>query len=69
MTVKELKTALESYKDDAEVQVVITNGTYESVYTKGCYDMSIEGENEEFDEYDNIERNPQSEVVKFVLYR
>lgn len=69
MTVKELKTALASYKDDAEIQVVITDGEYDSVYSKTLYDMSVEGENENFDEFDGRERNPQSNVVKITLYR
>lgn len=69
MTVKELKKALASYKDDAEIQVVITDGEYDSVYSKTLYDMSVEGENEKFDEDDFRERNPESNVVKITLYR
>ena len=69
MTVKELKTALASYKDDAEVKVVITNGEYESVYSQCSYDISVEGENEAFDEDDFRKRNPQSNEVRITLYR
>jgi len=67
MTVEELKEALSYYNDNAEVEVYIKSS--DTHYNSHLYDMWIEGNKDETDEYFDRKRNNESDVVYFCLYR
>ena len=74
MTIKQLKEAIENYKDDANVQVVLKNGfshideDMDIIYDNALYDMWVEGEDEEKDILGRI-RNSNSKTVSICFYR
>lgn len=70
ITVESLRKALASYKGSAEVKIVdASDKDSEIEYDGTLFDIWVEGENEEKDEFGYRKRNPESNVVSIKIFR